>query len=90
MYDKPMRSDASSAVYRPSRTQETFNEDEYEKLVCSDEHSCVASMIMYFSPVPSINHMDIESFDAHFFSYGSLLSATLCISTVEINGPLSR
>ena len=34
VYDRPMRPDATTAVYRPTRSQDAFNEDEYEKLVC--------------------------------------------------------
>lgn len=36
VYDKPMRADVGSSLYRPTRSKESFNEDEYEKLKSTD------------------------------------------------------
>ena len=33
-YDKPMRADKPTTVYRPSAKRDEFGEDEYEKIVC--------------------------------------------------------
>ena len=35
VYDKPMRSDKTAAVYRPSNKRDEFGEDDFDKIVCA-------------------------------------------------------